>query len=454
MSANVTEAGIAPSAETDRPVSLDEAVSIAIQLQQNEQWVAAGDLYRRILEADPDHAAAVHFSGVLAHQEGRSDDAVALIRRSLELEPNQADWHSNLAVVLKDRLELDQGIAACRRAIALNPDHANALSNLGVLLRATGDFTGAEAAYRAAIEVSPEHSDAYTNLGILLNAQKRVHEAVLCFCKVITFRPKHPEARRLLALAHCTIGEIDEAIRVFDEWLAEEPNHPIAVHMRAACSGEDVPDRASDGFVEATFDSFAGSFDAKLAKLFYRAPALVASMVADPDEEPSKRFDVLDAGCGTGLCGPLVAPHARRLVGVDLSSGMLAQASARHVYDELIKGELTAYLRQLTDAFDVIVSADTLVYFGPLHDVTAAAANALRPGGRLIFTVEAIPDEGSSAGYSLRNHGRYSHTRHYLECVLQGARLRPEIVPAELRLEAGDPVQGFVVRAIRPGVGE
>ena len=438
----------------DRAVSLDEAVSIAIRLQQNEQWTAAEDLYRRILEIDPAHASALHFSGVLAHQEGRSDDAVALIRRSLELEPNQPDWHSNLGVVLKDRLEFEQGIAACRRAIVLNPAHANALSNLGVLLRATGDLAGAEAAYRAAIEVSPEHSDAYTNLGILLNAQKRVHEAVLCFCKVITFRPKHPEARRLLALAHCTIGQIDEAIRVFDEWLAEEPNHPIAVHMRAACSGEGVPDRASDGFVEATFDSFAGSFDAKLAKLSYRAPALVASMVADPDEAPSKRFDVLDAGCGTGLCGPLIAPHARVLVGVDLSSGMLAQARARNVYDELIKGELTTYLSQLTEAFDVIVSADTLVYFGPLHDVTAAAANALRPGGRFIFTVEAIPDEGSSTGYSLRNHGRYSHTRRYLECVLQGARLRPEIVPAELRLEAGDPVQGFVVRATRPGVGE
>ena len=177
-------------------------------------------------------------------------------------------------------------------------------------------------------------------------------------------------------------------------------------------------------------------------------------MVAEPDEEPSKRFDVLDAGCGTGLCGPLIAPHARRLVGVDLSSGMLAQARTRNVYDELIKGELTAYLSQLTEAFDVIVSADTLVYFGPLHDVTAAAANVLRPGGRFIFTVEAIPDEGSSTGYSLRNHGRYSHTHRYLEDVLHGARLRSEIVPAELRLEAGDPVQGFVVRATRPGVGE
>ena len=67
------------SPTTDRAVSLDEAISIAIQLQQNDQWMAAGDIYRQILEVAPDFPDALHFSGVLAHQEGRSDEAVALI---------------------------------------------------------------------------------------------------------------------------------------------------------------------------------------------------------------------------------------------------------------------------------------------------------------------------------------------------------------------------------------
>jgi predicted TPR repeat methyltransferase len=403
-------------------------------------------MYRQILEAVPDYPDAVHYSGVLAHQEGRSDEAVALIRRSLELEPDRADWHSNLGIVLRDRLELDEAIAACRRAIALDPNHANAHNNLGVLLRAQGHAVEAEAAYRAAIRVSPEHSDAYTNLGILLTGQKRTREAAVCFFKVITLTPKHPEARRLLALAHCALGEVDEAVAIFEEWLKEEPDHPIARHMIAACSGRDVPARASDAFIEMTFDSFAGSFDAKLAKLLYRAPDLVAAMLADSVAGSSKCLDVLDAGCGTGLCGPLVAPHARRLVGVDLSARMLDRARARNIYDELVKRELTVYLRESPATFDVIVSADTLVYFGPLEEVVAASANALRPGGRLVFTVEE--SSGSSdAGYAISSHGRYGHTREYLERVLSGANLRPEIVPAELRLEAGEPVKGLVVLA-------
>jgi predicted TPR repeat methyltransferase len=414
-------------------------------LQQTGQWAAADEIYRTVLEAAPNHAGALHFSGVLAHQQARSEQAVALIERSLELEPERPDWHSNLGIVLQDRLELDDAIGAYRRAIALEPRHANAHNNLGVVLRAIGEPAEAEAAYRDAIRIDPEHTDAYHNLGVLLNSQKRSHEAAVCFSKVITLRPKHPEARRLLALAHCTLGDVDKAVEIFEEWLQEDPDDPIARHMLAACSGLDVPPRASDEFIETTFDSFAASFDAKLAKLQYRAPALVAEMLARSGARASQALDVLDAGCGTGLCGPLIAAYARRLVGVDLSERMLAQARARDVYDELVKGELTAYLREAPGVFDVIVSADTLVYFGPLEGVVAGAAHALRPGGLLVFTLE----ESADPGYSLSLNGRYRHAREYVERTLSAANLDSEIVQAELRLEAGDPVAGLVVRATK-----
>jgi predicted TPR repeat methyltransferase len=173
-------------------------------------------------------------------------------------------------------------------------------------------------------------------------------------------------------------------------------------------------------------------------------------MLADSDDDATKRLDVLDAGCGTGLCGPLVAQFARRLVGIDLSERMIAHARARNVYDELVKCELTAYLGDSTGAFDVIVSADTLVYFGPLEVVVAAAGNALRPGGRLIFTVEELIGAGRDPGYAISPSGRYCHSQEYLERVLADASLGSEIVAAELRLEAGDPVPGLVVRATKP----
>jgi predicted TPR repeat methyltransferase len=436
-----------PSEPSTRELTLEEAISLAILLQKNEQFAEAQEVYNRILETRPDHPRALHYAGVLAHQQGRHGEALALIERSLALAPDQADWHSNLGIILQSGGRLDDAIDSYRRAIAIDPSHANAHNNVGVLLRAAGQPVEAEGAYREAIRLNPEHIDAYTNLGILLNGLKRTEEAAACYCKVITLRPKHREARKLLAMAHCTLGEIGKAVNIFEEWLEEDPENPIARHMLAACTGRDVPERASNGFVERTFDSFASSFESKLERLSYRAPALVAAMLEDSGLEPASRLDVLDAGCGTGLCGAIVAPFARRLVDVDLSEGMLAHAKDKNVYHTLVKAELTEYLRDHSGAFDLIVSADSLVYFGDLKGIIAALAGALRPNGLVVFTLEEAVENSAGVDYRLELHGRYSHEQGYVERLLTFSGLQSKIIQADLRTEAGAPVPGLVIRA-------
>lgn len=432
-----------------RDLTIDEAMAIALECLKYDRLDEADALCRRILELVPDYPDALHYSGVLAHRQGRSDDAVGLIRRSLELSPEQPDWHSNLGIILQAVGDLDGAIGEFRRAIELLPTHANAHNNLGVLLRVFGKHVEAERAYRQAIALNPAHADAYHNLAILLDVMGRTPEAVTAYCRALTLRPQHPEARRLLALAYCTIGQADKAVQMCEEWVRLEPDDAVARHTLASVSGRDVPARASDEYLRKVFDSFSSSFEAKLARLHYRAPDLVAEALAQGDVAATRALDVLDAGCGTGLCGPLLAPYARTLVGVDLSRGMLQHARAKQVYDELVEGELTAYLQQHREAFDVIVSADTLVYFGALQDFASAAAAALRPGGRLIFTVEEStgPDDED---FQIRPHGRYNHRRAYVERVIAESTLVPEIAGAELRLEGGAPVAGLVVRATKP----
>ena len=195
-----------------------------------------------------------------------------------------------------------------------------------------------------------------------------------------------------------------------------------------------------------SFDSFAASFESKLAKLSYRAPRLVAAMLEDSGVQAANALDVLDAGCGTGLCGPFLAPYARRLTGVDLSGGMLTQAEAKNLYDELVQEELTANLAARDCSLDLIVSADTLVYFGPLEEVVAAASRALRSGGLFIFTLERNT-EAPPRDFHLEHHGRYTHGEPYVASLLDRHGFEVEIEYADLRLECGRPVAGLVVRA-------
>jgi predicted TPR repeat methyltransferase len=222
--------------------------------------------------------------------------------------------------------------------------------------------------------------------------------------------------------------------------------------MLAACSGAGVPARASDAYIEQTFDGFAASFDAKLAFLSYRAPELIAAAVGRAVGAPAKDHAIIDAGCGTGLCGPLLAPYASRLVGVDLSPRMLDAARLRGIYDELVKDELTSFISSRPDSADLVTSADTLCYFGVLDEACAAAAAALRAGGFLIFSVEAATAEDAPGGYRINPHGRYSHARGYLEEVLERAGLAVVGIESDvLRSESHRPVSGFVVTARKAG---
>ena len=449
-----------PAAET-RELTLDEAMAFALECLKADRGAQAGQVLRRIVEVVPDHPDALHYLGLLTHREGRSQEAVALMRRSLELAPDQADWHSNLGIVLQAQDDLDGAIDCFQRAIQLNPSHANALNNVGVLFRVFGRHEEAEAAYHRAIEIDPSHADAYHNLAILLDICGRMPEAVKAYSRALTLKPHYPEVRRVLALAYCHLGQHDKAIQLCEAWVHDEPDDPGARHTLAAVSGRDVPERAGDAYVRRIFDSFSTTFEAKLARLDYRAPQLVAQALATSGLAAARALDVLDAGCGTGLCAPLVAPYARRLTGVDLSAGMLQHAANKQLYDELAEAELTAYLQARPGSFDVIVSADTLVYFGALEDFAQAAARALRPGGVLVFTVEEWAEPGDAtpgdatdeAGYCLRPHGRYNHRAWYLERVLRDAGLQVHIDRDELRKEQGIPVAGLIVLARRQESG-
>ena len=434
--------------DSDRKVSIAEALSLAVTHHRQGRLEEAETLYRRILSVAPDQPDALHLLGVLGHQQGHGREAADLIRRSLAIEPEQPAALTNLGNVLLAQKRLEEAAEAYRSAIALQPGHADAHCNLGVVLRALGDPANAEIAYRRAIEADPRHREAYNNLANLLASQGRNEEAITCYYATASLGPMSQETRRLIAIAFCLTGRPDKAVEIVQEWLRDEPGDPVAQHMLAACSGADVPQRASNDYIQETFDGFANSFDAKLAQLEYRAPGLVAAALSRHSNSASG-LSCLDAGCGTGLCGPLIASFAERLIGVDLSARMLEHALNRGVYDELVKAELTAYLASRPADFDVIVSADTLVYFGGLEDVVSAAARALRPGGLLIFTVEEAKDD--DAGHRLNPHGRYSHGRSYVRRVLEDAGLAAiEMDAAVLRQEGGKPVDGLVVTARRP----
>lgn len=434
--------------EPPSELSLGDALELAVQLHRGGQLEAAETLYQRILDIEPSQPDALAFLGMISMHRGRTATAIELMQKAIALEPESADRYNNLGNVFLAAERVDDALEAYRKAIELAPAQADAWSNLGVILGAQRKFDDAARAFERAIEINPGHVEAYNNYGNFFARRGDARAAIRCYSKSLTLRPRDPEAMQFIALAHTALGEIDQATAIYREFLERNPGHPAFTHLLAACSGEGVPKRAADDYIETTFDSFSRSFDARLAKLEYRAPELVADALRRAVPDARRSLDALDVGCGTGLCGPLIACYVSRLHGVDLSSGMLEKARGRGIYDELVKAELTQYLQTQRESYDLVISADTLVYFGVLDEVLPAAAGALRPGGLLVFTVEKADEAEAPAGHRLNPHGRYSHTRSYVERTLRGAGFSEiAIENAILRREVAEPVHGVVVTA-------
>lgn len=441
--------------EIPAELTVDQAIELAKGFQQRLALNEAETIYRQILAHLPEHPDALHFLGLLQYQRGRPEEATRLISHALRVSPEYVDAHNNLGNIHREQDRLDEAEDCYRQVIELIPENAGAYNNLGTVLRAKGLLSEAEAAFQKAIDLVPDFPNPYENMGNLLSQQEKVTEAVAHYSQAIVLNPDHPGCKKMLGIALSCLGQIEEAANVFREWAEKEPDNPVARHLLAACSEEDVPPRAADDYVKQVFDNFAARFEARLESLEYQAPELVAGAVAKIYGAPTGNLDILDAGCGTGLCGPLLRPHAGKLEGVDLSPGMLARAQSTGCYDTLQEAELTAFIGSRKDAYDVIVSADTLCYFGDLQEVMTAVASAVRPGGFFIFTVERAKESKDTmpAGFRINPAGRYCHQESYVRRAVAeaGMKLR-SVVQGTLRQEMGSPVSGLVVTAELDGV--
>jgi predicted TPR repeat methyltransferase len=430
-------------------VNQSDAFESALAIHATGALTEAEAAYRAILADEPGHAEARHYLGVVLHQQGRTKEGVELIAAALATDGGSASRYNDLGNIHFQTGDLPSAATAFEKSLARNGGDAMVWNNLGTVLLRQQDSAGAENAFRNAIARDAGFAPALNNLSALLDADGREQEASLYACQAYVLPPLAGKPPKMLGIAYYRLGRIADAAGCYREWLRTEPDNAFAKHHLAACSQENVPAKASDAFVAGVFDEMAENFEQKLVgKLLYRGPEIVAALLAHT-LPANGVLDVLDGGCGTGLCAPILKPYARRLTGVDLSSGMLAKARARGLYDELLVAELNNYLLQRERAFDLIVMADTVIYFGDLAPLFLAVSRALRTGGAFIYTLEA-PVESSQtvADYVLEPSGRFRHGRRYNQRMLEAAGLT--LVQSDdvaLRSEFGKPAEGIAVLA-------
>jgi predicted O-linked N-acetylglucosamine transferase (SPINDLY family) len=202
----------------------------ALQHHQAGRLSEAEKLYWQVLRTDSHHADALHFLGVIAHQNRRHDVAIDLIGQAIGQNAEVPAFHTNLGNALTASGRLDDAAAAYRRALALKADHAPAHYNLGVVLDALGRATEAAAAYARAVALNPQHAEAHNNLGNALQAQGQLEQALASYRRALAIKPNFAEAHGNLGNVHRSQGRLEDALASYRNALQHKPDYAEAHH--------------------------------------------------------------------------------------------------------------------------------------------------------------------------------------------------------------------------------
>lgn len=245
----------------------------ALQHHQQGQLAQAEVLYRKVLESSPQHANALHYLGVIYHQNKQHDLAIKTIAEALSIEPNNSDFLSNQSLALKAAGRLEEAIKTLQHALSLAPDDLEIVYNLGNAYaehhqyegaatcyrrivqdypqdedlkqalchslqalgneyQQTGQYAKAESAYQEAIRIISNDAALYYNLG---NAQRELGkpaDAAQAYLKAIQQSPKDADAYNNLGNVQRELSDLAAAIASYKKALDINPKlYHAKVHL-------------------------------------------------------------------------------------------------------------------------------------------------------------------------------------------------------------------------------
>lgn len=409
----------------DEPEKIDEAIGALA----------------RAAEIDADNPAAVANLAVACHKQRKFAAAVEAAGRAIKLDPKHLIAQDMLSSSLIAMRDFDRAREVLETAVANHPDNDRFWQKLAGICYQADRYEKAIQAFKQVTRLRPDEARHFVALATICNEVSQFEDAAAAYARAIELGVRSPRIYLGLGQALARLDRLDEARAALERGLALDPEN-VSMRFAVAALSDDKIDAAPEAYVAELFDDFAERFDEHLLDaLEYRTPELLSVAVHKVLEGGEAKLNVVDLGCGTGLCGPLFRDIADRLVGTDLSAKMIGKAREREIYDELRTESLADTLAAADGNIDLAIAADVFVYIGDLDPVFAAAASALRHGGLFAFSIEITESEGFSVGTTFR----FAHSHGYVKNLARkhGFKVLADDA-AVIRRESGQPVEGGI----------
>ena len=422
----------------------------SLDLYQQKNYSKAEKICRRILKKNPQNATALINLGNILFLKKNYTQALQYYQQANLLRPDSFLAVVNIANIYLELEDYVQAEAYAGRALALDSQNYMALNILGTSLLEQEHFDEALEALQQALKLNNQDAWLYNYLSRCYQEKGLIKEALQSGWQAIILSPQD-ESHHInfgYMIYELSLDSGDEIIKEYAlKWLQNFPQNKMAQHMGKSIINQSIPDKADPEYVKEIFDVFAPDFEKVLSDLEYQTPQIIERFLQEIyGQDSQKKYRILDAGCGTGLCGKILKPYARffSLDGVDLSAKMLAEAKKKKVYNHLFCKDIIEFLAARENHYDLIVSADVFTYFGSLDSLFEAMSKSLKKQGRILFSITANMENDSD--YVLHLSGRYKHHQNYVHSLLKkfGFLIEKEEL-CILRKEALQEVPGYVI---------
>jgi predicted O-linked N-acetylglucosamine transferase (SPINDLY family) len=192
-----------------------ETLQLAVQHQRENRYADAEQLYRQVLEKQPNHPEALYGLGMLMQQMGQPETAQQLLVAASQVQPDSVKIWFSLGNLRQAQGQLPEAETAYQQAIALRPDAVTIYNNLGYTLQQQGKWSQAITCYQKALELQPNCLEADVNLGNALHAQGKLSPKQ---------QAHYAELNGKLGHARKKAGDLETAAVYFQKALELNPN--------------------------------------------------------------------------------------------------------------------------------------------------------------------------------------------------------------------------------------
>jgi len=265
---------------------------------------AALELYETLLREVPDSPKLWNERGVVLHQAGSPDDALASYRQAVEIDRKYTLAWNNLGVLQAHQGDSEAAIESFRTGLQLQNAFSSARLNLALLLYQLRRFQLSLEAYRQVLQTEPASAAAWNGVGLVLVELKRFPDARNAFVRAVEADPEHAGAHYNLSFTLSNLGDFDGALRATKRALELDPYYvsqkfALTIDLQYERSTIGIaPEISADVMAETIGEDFA--FDERLLDNIFQelapAPAAEAPVAKSADDPLALARDYVSKG--------------------------------------------------------------------------------------------------------------------------------------------------------------